>query len=239
MTQTDLEKDTFATKDTGNAIVHKTLIPYQTSEGTVGFKPIKEIEVGDMVFNRLGKPIKVKGVFPQENKLEVFKVKLDDNRALLVNDEHLWDIVTPSGYKPATTHEIMHMLDSGEHVYIPRNHTVKTDDDPTLSKRKAEFKEKYHISSRTTDTEILFNSSNEACDCVEFARELGYKATPHSTPSKEQYTVHITNYIENKIEVKSVTDLGFKKSMTCLYVDDHEHLFMAGDFVVTHNTTVK
>lgn len=40
------------------------------------------------------------------------------------------------------------------------------------------------------------------------------------------------------IGVRSITKLNKKEDATCIYVDDPEHLYQVGDFVVTHNTTV-
>lgn len=40
------------------------------------------------------------------------------------------------------------------------------------------------------------------------------------------------------IGVRSITKLHKKEDATCIYVDDPEHLYQIGDFVVTHNTTV-
>lgn len=40
------------------------------------------------------------------------------------------------------------------------------------------------------------------------------------------------------IGIRSITKLDKKEDATCIYVDDPEHLYQVGDFVVTHNTTV-
>lgn len=40
------------------------------------------------------------------------------------------------------------------------------------------------------------------------------------------------------IGIRSITKLHKKEDATCIYVDDPEHLYQIGDFVVTHNTTV-
>lgn len=40
------------------------------------------------------------------------------------------------------------------------------------------------------------------------------------------------------IGVRSITKLNKRENATCIYVDDPEHLYQIGDFVVTHNTTV-
>ncbi|MFE4334033.1 AAA family ATPase [Streptomyces sp. NPDC056831] len=38
------------------------------------------------------------------------------------------------------------------------------------------------------------------------------------------------------VGIRSIEKLGHTEPMVCIYVDDDEHLYQAGDFVVTHNT---
>lgn len=40
------------------------------------------------------------------------------------------------------------------------------------------------------------------------------------------------------VGIRSIEKLDTKESMTCIYVADDEHLYQAGDFIVTHNTEV-
>ena len=40
------------------------------------------------------------------------------------------------------------------------------------------------------------------------------------------------------IEVKSIKSLGYQESMTCIYLDDDEHLYQTGEYIITHNTEV-
>ena len=40
------------------------------------------------------------------------------------------------------------------------------------------------------------------------------------------------------VGIRSIEKLDKQESMTCIYVDNDEHLYQAGDFIVTHNTEV-
>lgn len=40
------------------------------------------------------------------------------------------------------------------------------------------------------------------------------------------------------VGIRSIKKLDAKESMTCIYVDNDEHLYQAGDFIVTHNTEI-
>lgn len=227
----------FGKPSTGKSLANYTPIPVQTENGDIDFKKIKDIKVGDKVFNRLGKPIKVLGVYPQEEKLNTYHVILEDDRFLPVNSEHLWTIISGKTYKTVTTNEIIELLEKGEKVYIPRNHSVKNDNDKNLAKKKEEFSKLYHINNKRTDTTLLFDNANDANKCKILALELGYKVVSSVNMQKNTTEIHISNWDKNRIEIKNVVDMHHKTEMTCLYVDDPEHVFMAGDFVVTHNTT--
>ena len=56
-----------------------------------GFMPIGEIEVGDFVFGRDGKPTRVEGVFPQGEK-QTYTVHFSDGRSTRACAEHLWNV---------------------------------------------------------------------------------------------------------------------------------------------------
>lgn len=51
----------------------------------------------------------------------------------------------------------------------------------------------------------------------------------------------VTKQREKKFDyvgIRSIEKLDTKESMTCIYVDNDEHLYQAGDFIVTHNTEI-
>ena len=59
----------------------------------LGWKKLGELEIGDYVFDRLGNPTKVLGVYPQGVK-PTYKITFSDGRTTLCADEHLWDVYT-------------------------------------------------------------------------------------------------------------------------------------------------
>ena len=72
---------------TGKAQPVDTLIPTPS-----GYKKLGDLQVGDYVFNRYGKPVEILGVFDQ-GELNTYKVTLEDGRSTLCNDEHLWTVL--------------------------------------------------------------------------------------------------------------------------------------------------
>lgn len=105
----------FGPPSSGKAVANGTLVP--TPDGDV---PIEKIKVGDYVFDRHGKPTKVIGVFPQGKK-NAYKVTFKDNRSLVVNNEHLWSVLTSRNMlKTVKTQE---MIDKG--ITVPSSSKQK------------------------------------------------------------------------------------------------------------------
>jgi phosphate starvation-inducible PhoH-like protein len=59
-----------------------------------GFRPIGQLQVGDLVIGANGMPTPVLGVYPQGRK-EVFRVATQDGASTLACAEHLWFVTTP------------------------------------------------------------------------------------------------------------------------------------------------
>lgn len=68
----------------GKAIDNEALIPTPN-----GFVKMGELKVGDYVFDRLGKPTKILGVYPQ-GLCDAYDVYFKDGRKVCCNNEHLW-----------------------------------------------------------------------------------------------------------------------------------------------------
>lgn len=55
-----------------------------------GWKPIEEIEVGDIVFDGKGNQTKVIGVYPQEGLRKIYRFTFDDGTFVDADEDHLW-----------------------------------------------------------------------------------------------------------------------------------------------------
>lgn len=80
----------------GKIAEHKTgegkAIPLDTPMPTPdGWKTAGDIKIGDVLFDRHGKPTKVTGVYPQGKK-QIYEVHLSDGRVVETADEHLWSV---------------------------------------------------------------------------------------------------------------------------------------------------
>ena len=77
--------------NTGKALETSAQLP--TPEG---WRQAGDVKVGDKLFDRLGKPTEVLGVYPQ-GKIDAHRVTLDDGRKFVVSGEHVMPYITSRG----------------------------------------------------------------------------------------------------------------------------------------------
>lgn len=139
----EVDRPKFSFLSTGTTGVGKScyddeLVPVYSNDGTL-YKKHGDLKVGDYVFDRLGKPTKVTGVFPQ-GELEAFEIEFADGNIVICNDEHLWQYKRRIGngakkWKVATLKDIMsrkfvNPRDDGRiemNFEIPSNHAIERD----------------------------------------------------------------------------------------------------------------
>lgn len=85
----------------GKAIPNYTKIPTPNGWTTVG-----EVKVGDYLFDRLGRPTKVLGVYPQEEKKQIYKVYFKSGKIAKCCNEHLWSYYKVPGGKRMYTAQL-------------------------------------------------------------------------------------------------------------------------------------
>lgn len=79
----------------GKCLVDSTMIP--TPNGKVR---LDEIAVGDQVYNRMGKPVTVLGVYPNKKKRDSYRVTFADGRYVDCTDDHMWSVYTDTTKDP-------------------------------------------------------------------------------------------------------------------------------------------
>lgn len=75
-----------AATGTGKAIPNDTVIPTPD-----GYKQVKDIRQGDLLFGKDGKPTTVLQIHPQKDKKQAYKVIFSDGREALCCEDHLWE----------------------------------------------------------------------------------------------------------------------------------------------------
>lgn len=105
----------------GKALSNDTLIPVADDRGYV---PISDLKVGDTVFNELGLPTRILGVYPQGKK-RAYSVHFSDDSEIICNDEHLWT-VKKYNCKDYETMTLRQMIDYDYDLfYVPMNGAVR------------------------------------------------------------------------------------------------------------------
>lgn len=119
----------------GKMLADDVMIPVHMDEGKLCMKRNGDLRVGDEVFDRLGNPTVVTGVFPKGMQ-DVYEVEFADGRKIEAGGEHLWTYKSSTGngsknWKVANTLKLKELIDSnaGNRVryVIPMNHPVKWD----------------------------------------------------------------------------------------------------------------
>lgn len=77
---------------TGKSLCDYELVP-AIVDGKEGLVRHGDLKVGDFVFDRLGKPVRVTGVFPQ-GELQVHRLHFSDGRTIDASGDHLWQVTT-------------------------------------------------------------------------------------------------------------------------------------------------
>lgn len=102
------------TTGVGKSINDNELVPIYTKDGKLDYKRHGDLKVGDYVYNRLGKPVKVTGVYPQGLQRE-YRVTFRNGASVVCNDEHLWTYKhgNGNGGKHWKTTELKNLIDKG------------------------------------------------------------------------------------------------------------------------------
>lgn len=116
----------------GKMLPNRVPIPVYDSSGKVTRKRNGDLQVGDYVFDRMGNPTKVIGVFPKGMQ-DVYEVEFSDGRRLRAGDKHLWTYRSSSGngaakWRVANTLELMSIVENDSSrikCVIPMNQAVK------------------------------------------------------------------------------------------------------------------
>lgn len=182
---------------TGKAQPIDTPIP--TPNGT---KLLGNLRVGDYVFDRLGNPTKVLGVFPQ-GVLGCYKVTLSDGRVTYCNDEHLWTCYTSRGnfinktLKEMIEHGIDHITNNGSRSYV---YSIPISKAIEYSEKEYEI-DPYVIGSFIGNgcclERQLTISSNDEENVAEIAKLIGAKGYSRKSVKNYNWNFSLKNPISN------------------------------------------
>lgn len=116
----------------GKALPNSTVIPTPA-----GKRQVKDIKVGDYLFDAFGRPTKVLGVYPQGEK-EVWEIEFKDGRKAHCCKDHLWSYCTGDQsiksrkerkFSTSTLEQLANLLDSHHEksykVMVPMQYAVE------------------------------------------------------------------------------------------------------------------
>lgn len=274
----------------GKGLLDDTIVPVY--DKNVFYKRNGDLVVGDYVYNRLGKPVKVTGVY-HRGLQDLYEVILADGRSLITDSSHLWSCWFNNSEEIATINtKEMYESEKDTQYFIPVNQAVNYPEidfnvnpytmglllsscDINLIGQSIHIPQEYMFASVSqrwdfvkgvVDNIAIYNKDDNYIDLVfseqsilrDFRKILFSLNIRHkcdvSNPCKlsvlcnasamERYfyfrtirDLQTAMFNPNtSIAITDIKKLDYQGYTTCIMVDDEEHLYQAGDFVVSHNT---
>lgn len=183
----------------GKAICNSDFVPTPD-----GMRKVSDIREGDYLFDRLGRPTKVLGVFPQGEK-EVYEITFGDGRTARCSDEHIWRVTkstwsNKNKWKDMTLKEIMSkpLIDNSRGAYfrIPNSHAVEYP--------KKDYKvNPYIIGAFLGDGCCLEHALTISCGDSEVAEHIAELLGENVTVKKQSESNYSYVFYSNGISIKT------------------------------------
>lgn len=188
-----------------------------------GWTPIESLQVNDLVIGQNGLATKVTGIYPQGIS-ELLKVTFEDGRTIKAGPEHLWSVMVDNVEHIIDTKTIQSMLAKAM-VSIPTIIPTPAHKQEQLSQLQAQLGLKLEYNK---DHYIPLERINDLDQTMSAFRSLSGKA-------KVEGKVLIASVLNTHLQVVSVEPTDDAES-TCISVDSPDKLYVAKDYIVTHNT---
>ena len=252
----------FGTRRFGKALLDSE--PVWTERGP---KPIGTLLIGDRIYDDKGVLSEVIGVYPQ-GRVDVFRVTFSDGRRCVCSGDHIWRVWYNGSWRDMTLSSIIHSDFRRMSIPLSMPVMFRDSKWPVSASLLAQVCAGALLGvsdvPRISDGEILsfFMTSEErrrrfvtafirmACGVVTDVDEfevvrpdrrvlrlvmmifwsLGYYC------SFRDGKLYMTSQ-ESRVGIESIEPFG-KARATCIEVDNASRMFLAGDFLVTHNTTI-
>lgn len=221
--------------------------PHPYSEKVITYSGIKEwsdIKIGDTLIGDDGKPTNVIQIH-EVGEQDIYKIELSDGRVIHSTLDHLWQVDILSKKVDKTTEELIDLIKSN-YVYIrscsPIESICEKDIDIvefidsggnilelSIYQRLQYFKIKYDDLAYSNYLWINDLDKKEVEIISRIARSLGWGCYSGS------HSVRI-NKCPSKSRIINIELVGREKAK-CVTVDNDSHLYLIGDFVITHNSS--
>lgn len=200
-----------------------------------GWKRNGDIRPGDIITARDGSPTTVLQIHPEKD-VQLYTLVLQDGRKLDVCLEHQWGVYVDDRYSVLNTGQILEHLERSERVYLP---TVCPDNGDVRAAGsnpnwlESSAVERYEYVRR--EMELYRNSGEVDIERLRFLQRMFWSLGAVAT-------IDDSGELEVDVHSKQVRVVDVVKSKvgdaTCLTIDHPDALYVAGDYIVTHNTFI-
>ena len=201
----------------GKALSNGTLIPTPN-----GFTKIEDLEAGCVVYGLDGNETSVIGVYPQGIR-PTYKITFKDGRSILADAEHEWLIRSSQGVSTVTTDFLVQHPDTYSVPLCEATDKSKESLDKLISMFRGEL---------VLDVKFI-RSMGGMCTC-DLTDTHFYKFSSLVKYMPDDVLCFFDLYI-NELHITSIEYIG-ETECTCISVEADDSLFVAGDYIVTHNT---
>lgn len=225
----------------GKRLANDVKIPVYTEDGSVFWKRNGDLQVGDYVFNRNGEPVMVTEVFHYSD-CEMLEVELTDGRKILADPEHLWLYKSRYGngaktWRVTDTQSLMAKYRTKYYSKGRQAHTIKfvipMNQEVLYSLGVSSSISCHHRVGKNDEYDVHVKIGNQ--DKEQFFYISRKRAIAKEAAASDDTKTRIKKF-GDVIGIRDIRKTNIRCDATCIMVDDPEHLYQAGDFIVTHNT---
>lgn len=194
-----------------------------------------DLVIGDIVIGRDGKPTVVTGVYPQGLK-PTYRLTFRDGRTIECDDTHLWKVFDGRVWEVRQTADIAIGFRPGA-LSVPLMEPEEHSELGTIEERRDFLKQVIGVTpERLTECVRTVEIADSAIaeKVVEIWRSLGGIAAHLRLEGRGNCVLYRPGN-GNSLPIQSITQIEDKETL-CISVANDEHLYVARDYVVTHNT---
>ena len=204
-----------------------------------GYKLMRDIQVGDKVFNEMGEPVEVLATYDHQN-LEMYRVTFSDGASVVCCKDHLWEVYDEPHCATLTTSQILDMDYST--LWIPYTEPVQFENDylDTLKvcPRIKILALNIVLHPKTTSevdipVEDFDKNGWSLEDSIEYCQSQGLEVICNVNNRYECYEFSIRK--GKKRFIKSIERVEARPGK-CITVSGPSHLYLCEHFIVAHNT---
>ena len=205
-----------------------------------GYKLMRDIQVGDRVFNEMGKPVEVLATYDHQN-LEMYRVTFSDGASVVCCKDHLWEVYDEPHCATLTTSQILD-ISGYTTLWIPYTEPVQFENDyldtlkvcPRIKVIALNIVINPKVCSEVDIPIEDFDKNGWGLeDSIEYCQSQGLEVICNINDRYECYEFSIRK--GKKRFIKSIERVEDRPGK-CITVSGPSHLYLCEHFIVTHNT---